>query len=280
LARVESITGDVADPLVWQRALRETDVVLHLAAQTSLRFSEENPEADFRINVASARHLFDSVRENSPTVVFASTSTVFGLPRSLPVSEDAPDDPLTVYDRHKKLAESILHALPRAISLRLTNVYGPGPSPKKHDRGIIDTMIRRALDGRPLEVFGAGTAVRDYLFIDDAVSAFLGATRAPDGTAGRAFVVGSGEGHSLRSAFELVAARVARRTGRSVDIVTVPPPPELHAIDSRSFVADHRRFSEFTGWQPTLSLEQGIDATLDDIESADTDSKSARVQSS
>ena len=135
---------------------------------------------DFHANVMPIRHLLAACarRAPRPIVVFAGTVTEAGIPSRLPVNEDEPDNPITAYDRHKLIAENDLKAaaaqgVVRGATLRLSNVYGPGRDGKPHDRDVLNRMIRAALAAEPLTVYGSGEYMRDYVFVEDVVDAFL-----------------------------------------------------------------------------------------------------------
>jgi nucleoside-diphosphate-sugar epimerase len=269
---VADVTGDIRDPGLWERCLDGVDIVFHLAAQTSTYVANADPIADQAVNVLPMLLLLETCRRHGmqPTVCFASTVTVAGIPEHLPVNETHPDHPLTVYDLHKRMAEQYLRwyaeqGLVRGVTLRLANVYGPGPCSSRTDRGILNQMIRRARDGEPLTVFGTGEQIRDYLYIEDAARAFLAAASHGDALSGQHFVIGSGEGHAIAAALELVAARAAVRTALPVEVQHVAPPGTLSPIEQRNFVADPQRFCAATGWRPFYPLREGIDRTLEDL---------------
>lgn len=266
------LTGDYADTELWRRVLPGADAVFHLAAQTSFYKAAENPDADFAANVAPMRALLEAGRGAGlkPFIVFAGSSTEAGLPQRATVDETHPDAPVTVYDLHKLLAEKLLEGyarqgLARGATLRLSNVYGPGPKSSAADRGILNASIAKALRGEPLTVYGKGEPVRDYLYIDDLAGAFLAAGRGGPALDGRHFVMGSGRGVSLKASFELVAARVEVKTGRKVPVVSVPEPPGLSPIEARRFVADASAFRAAAGWAPKVALEDGIDRTIESL---------------
>lgn len=265
-------TGDYAEPELWRRALPGADAVFHLAAQTSFYKAAENPEADFHANVAPMRALLEAGRTggHKPFIVFAGSSTEAGLPQRPAVDESHPDAPITVYDLHKLLAEKLLEGysrqgLARGATLRLSNVYGPGPKSSSCDRGILNASIAKALRGETLTVYGKGEPVRDYLFIDDLAAAFLAAGRGAPEVNGRHFVMGSGRGVSLKASFELVAARVEAKTGKKVSVASVPEPAGLSPIEGRRFVGDSSAFRAAAGWAPEVALEDGIDRTIDSL---------------
>jgi nucleoside-diphosphate-sugar epimerase len=147
--------------------------------------------------------------------------------------------------------------------LRLSNVYGPGPSSSSADRGILNGMIQKALKGEQLTMYGRGEWLRDYLFVEDAAEAFLLAGAHIDSVKGQHFVVGSGKGHSLHDAFHLVAERVTAKAGLRVKVVQVAAPSSLLPIETRQFVADPTKFKLATGWLAHYTLADGIDRTIE-----------------
>ena len=268
-ATIVDLLGDVRERAIWEQVVA-ADAIFHLAAQTSVAVANDDPERDFHANVTPMRHLLAACRQwrRRPMVVFAGTVTQSGLPATLPINEDAPDDPITVYDRHKLMAERDLTAAANrgdvyGTTLRLANVYGPGAHGRRADRDVLNRMIAAAMIGQPVTVHGSGEQVRDYVFVDDVVDAFvLAAVSAPIVNGGY-FLIGSGHGTTIRTAFELVAARVARSTGRRVEVTSVAPPMPLSDIEQRNFIADHSRFSAATGWRPKVDLADGIDRTVE-----------------
>ena len=252
----------------WEQAAA-ADVICHLAAQTSVPFAEDHPEEDCHANVGAMHRLISACEHGgrAPIVIFAGTVTQAGIQNALPVSENVVDAPATVYDRHKLMAENALkeatrRGAVRGVSLRLSNVYGPGGHGRNPDRDVLNRMIRMALSGQPLTVFGSGAYVRDYLFIDDAISAFAHAAASAASVSGRHFVIGSGHGVSISDAFELIASRVSAVTARRVDVIRDTTGVQLSPIQQRSFIADTAAFSAATGWRARRSLADGIDRTI------------------
>jgi len=269
-AEVIDVAGDLREPSTWRRALEAADVVIHLAAQTSASAAQAAPAADFEANVVPVLQLLEVCRAsgNRPAVLFAGTVTQAGVPLRTPVDESHPDHPATVYDEHKLAAENQLklHAARghvRGATLRLANVYGPGPRSRSPDRGILNAMVRRALAGEPLTVFGSGAYVRDYLYVLDAARAFVAAAAAIERLNGGHWVIGSGEGHTIEDSFNLVAARAAARTGRRVAVERVAAGAPLSALETRNFIADASRFRAATQWRPLCALQEGIDRTIE-----------------
>lgn len=268
-AAVIDLSGDVQSPSIWTCVPDDIDVIFHLAAQTNVYAANDNPQADLSANVLPVLQLLEHCQRRSrpPYIVLAGTATTVGLPKNLPVSETQPDRPVTIYDLHKFMAEQYVEYFSRlgpaqGCTLRLANVYGPGPPSSNANRGVLNMMIRRALRGEAVTLYGTGEQLRDYVFVDDVAGAFLAAGARPDLTAGRHFLIGSGAGHTLRAAFTLVTERVMAITGRRVPVVTVDSPTALSPIETRNFVADIRAMTCATGWLPKISLQDGIDRTI------------------
>jgi nucleoside-diphosphate-sugar epimerase len=272
LARIENIFADIRDPESWDRILAAVDIVFHFAAQTSVYVANEDPNADLSINVLPMLNLLETCRRKNfrPMVLFSGTATEAGLPVSLPVDETHPDNPITVYDLHKWMAENYLkhyvrEGHVRGAILRLANVYGPGPRSSSADRGVLNMMVRRALSGEALTIYGDGNFIRDYIYVEDVASAFIMAASNIDQVNGAHFIIGSGDGHTIAEALHLVAASVERKTGRCVQVLHVDPPATLSPIEKRNFVAATDRFTAATNWRSKVTLQEGIDRVIDDF---------------
>ena len=263
------IEADIREGIVWESLLDDVDVVFHFAAQTSVYVAEQDPLADLAINVMPMLHLLETCRRKklNPIVLFSGTVTEAGLTEHLPVNEDCPDHPITVYDLHKWMAENYLKHYTRSgiisgVVLRLANVYGPGPKSSSVDRGVLNMMIRKAISGHELTVYGDGRFLRDYVYVEDVAQAFLSAVANIETVTGKHFVIGSGEGYTILQAINLVAERVAIKTSRRVPVVSIYPPSLLSPIEFRNFVADTHQYTKSTGWMAKYSLIEGIDATI------------------
>jgi len=172
---VKILRGDLKSPKEAEKAVRDVDVVFHYAANPEVRVSTTNPDIHFNENVVATFNLLEAMRKNDvKQLVFASSSSVYGEPENIPVSEDAPIKPVSVYGASKAACESLIHAYSnlygiRSIILRYANIIGP------HLRhGIIyDLMLKLRKNSKVLEILGNGTQIRSYLYITDAVEATL-----------------------------------------------------------------------------------------------------------
>ena len=268
---VQRPRADVRTIGCWIDIVAHAEIVFHLAGNTSVEDADADPEDSLRSTVQPIVHLADAARaaNRRPRVVFASTATIYGLANPLPVDEGSEPAPVTTYDRHKLLAERQLASATcqeavDGVSLRLTNVYGPSPSNSTgRDRGILNRMARRAVAGEELCLFGDGNYLRDYVYVGDVVRAFLIAGVRP--RAYGVFNVASGTGTTVGDAFQLVAERAERRTGRRSPIRAVAWPAAADRIGSRQFIANIGRMAATFGWRPAVSLSEGIDLLIEDL---------------
>ncbi|HKY19600.1 MAG TPA: NAD-dependent epimerase/dehydratase family protein [Vicinamibacterales bacterium] len=261
--RVRVNIADVRQESTMNHLVRDREVIFNLAGQVSHIDSMRDPHTDLEINCRSQLSILEACRKFNPAVkvVFAGTRQVYGKPDSLPVTEDHLVRPIDVNGVNKAAGENY-HVLynnvfnVRACSLRLTNVYGPRQLIKHNRQGFIGWFIRLALEGREIQIFGDGSQIRDFVYVEDATDAFLRAG-ASDACNGHVFNVGGGEPMSHRDLVSLLIEVAGAGTARYV-----PWPPEKKAIDIGSFYADSSRFRSAVGWEPRVSLKDGLAATL------------------
>jgi len=173
--RVEILRGDLKNPEIAERSVRDVDVVFHYAANPEVRVSTTNPEIHFNENVVATFNLLEAMRKNDvKELVFASSSSVYGEPENISVSEDAPIRPISVYGASKAACENLIHAYSRlcgikAVVLRYANVVGP-----RLRHGVIwDFINKLRKDSSELEILGDGEQVRSYIYVEDAVEATI-----------------------------------------------------------------------------------------------------------
>jgi nucleoside-diphosphate-sugar epimerase len=198
-----------------------------------------------------------------PRVVYASTATVYGINNKGPSREDVLPDPTTTYDLHKFFAEKQLkfasdNKILEGVSLRLANVYGPSPSKSaSDDRGILNKIARFSLAGNNIQLYGDGNYLRDYIYIEDVVSAFLTAGVAKN-VSGCSFNVATGRSVTIQYAFQMVVSQAKEVTGKDTIIEYVDWPENVDPIEFRNFVASTSNFKDIAGWSSTINIEDGI----------------------
>ncbi|MFH0947960.1 MAG: NAD-dependent epimerase/dehydratase family protein [Elusimicrobiota bacterium] len=271
-AKIKDVQGDISKTETFDGLLDDIDIIFHFAAQTSVYKANENPMVDWQINVVPMLNMLEICRKKNlkPVILFSGTVTEAGMPVSLPVNEKHPDNPITIYDLHKLMSENYLkyyvkQDFVKGAVLRLANVYGPGPKSSSVDRGILNMMIRRALNGENLTLYGDGKYIRDYIYVKDVARAFLFAASNIEKTNGQHFVIGSGNGITIADAFNLVVDRVSLKTSKKVEVNNVPPPSTLSLIENRNFVADSSKFMKYAGWNAEYTLNMGIDAVIESM---------------
>lgn len=268
-ANVTDVCADISLGQVWTEIVSKADIIYHLAAQTSVGEAEKDPIADFNANVLPVLHMVKACKSHGhcPVVVFSGTATQIGLSEQLPVTENHPDSPITVYDMHKLAGENYLKhwarlGVLRATILRLANVYGPGPRSSSSDRGVINMMVRKALSGQELTIYGRGDCLRDYVYVDDVIRAFLKAAVNIEQLNAKHFLIGSGQGFTIAQAIGLVAEEAQRMTHRPVCVKHITPLSQQSTIESRNFVANTKAFRDKANWQIEYDLPRGIRRTL------------------
>jgi UDP-glucose 4-epimerase len=265
----EFVQADLLDPDALARAFKAQsfDGVLHFAALTLVGESVEQPERYYRGNVVGALNLLDAMREAGvKRIVFSSTAATYGETDTIPISEDAPQRPVNAYGGSKLAVDHMLTDEARAhgvaaVSLRYFNVAGAnGPLGEDHEpeTHLVPLILQAAAGAREyVSIFGTdydtrdGTALRDYVHVDDLATAHVLALERAEPRRHSIFNLGSGTGHTVREVID--AAR--RVTGREFEVREAPRRPG----DPAALVASGERARQALGWTPERSLEQMIE---------------------
>jgi nucleoside-diphosphate-sugar epimerase len=262
--RLKVNIADVRDEFSMSHLVRGEDFLFNLAGQTSHIDSMENPYTDLDINCRSQLFILEACRKYNPAikVVYAGTRQVYGKPDSLPVDEEHPIRPVDVNGIHK-MAGEWYHRLYyqvygiRTCSLRLTNTYGPRMRIKDARQTFLGVWIRRLIDGNPIEIWGDGLQVRDFNYVDDAVSAML-MVALSEKADGHVYNLGSPEPVSLKALAEMMV-----RIFKGGEYRILPFPGKRKAIDIGDYYADFGKIREDFQWTPKVGLEEGLSRTFD-----------------
>lgn len=261
--RVRIVRANIGAPRRLRDIIRRAGMIFNLAGEISHIHSMRWPRRDAVLNASSQLNFLQECARSAPGVriVFAGTRQVYGVPKYLPVDEDHPINPVDFNGVHKGAAMMyhMLHARAKqldAIVLNLTNLYGPRMSLSTPCQGFLANFIRKLLAGRQLEVFGDGRQLRDPVYVDDAVDAFLAAGLAEQ-PASPIYNVGGPEPLAL-----LEIAEMASRAARQEPPLLRPFPPQQRMIDIGSYYADTSRIRRELGWTPRVRFEEGIERTL------------------
>ncbi|MFN8525015.1 MAG: NAD-dependent epimerase/dehydratase family protein [Chloroflexota bacterium] len=261
--RLSTRDVDVRDALAMERLVQGQDLIFNLAGQLSHIDSMRDPFTDLDINCRAQLSLLEACRHHNPRVkiVFASTRQFYGRPDYLPVDEKHLLHPTDVNGINKMAGEwyhilyNNVYGL-RACSLRLSNTYGPRMLVRNNRQTFLGWMIRQVLDSEEIQIFGDGTQLRDMMYVDDVVEAFLLAG-ASDVANGQVFNLGGPEPLSLRSIVETLIEAAGDGSYR-----LVPFPEDKKAIDIGSFYSDFTKIQRALGWQPRVALQDGLERTI------------------
>ena len=271
--------GDVRDRLNLRRALAGVGEIYHLAAQVAVTTSLEEPVDDFAVNAHGTLNLLEEARllPERPFLLFTSTNKVYGtLPelelelerngrRWQPVdpviqarglNETVPLDFCTPYGCSKGAADQYVLDYAksygiRSIVFRMSCIYGPHQHGTE-DQGWVAHFLIRALENEQITLYGDGRQVRDLLFVDDLVEAFLAASQRIGAVSGHAFNIGGGPSNvfSLLEMVQLIG-EVAREAP-PVSFAEPRPSDQLY------YVSDTRKFQKLTGWRPRVEVKEGV----------------------
>jgi UDP-glucose 4-epimerase len=260
--RVRVVEADLREAARIVPLVEGCRFVFNLAARTSHMGSVADPVGDLGANAEAALGLLELCRAHAPeaVIVYAGTRQVYGVPERLPVDEShpvRPPDPNAVAKMTGEAYHLLYHRIHgvRALSLRLTNVFGPRMRVKDARQGFLGVWLRRLVEGEPFEVWD-GAQKRDLAYVDDVVEAFLGAAATKD-AAGRALNVGGAPTVSL---IELARLLVEENGGGRFEVKAFPP--DRRAIDIGDYEADDRLFRRLAGWAPRVSLRDGLARTI------------------
>ena len=261
---------DLNEQKSWIKIVRHSDIIIHLAGNTSILSAENNPADSLISSVLPIIHLVGAAKELSckPRVIFASSVTIYGLNEDFPIEESHISNPITSYDLHKFFAEQQFkiasnNNLIDGISLRLANVYGPSLNESRaKDRGVLSKVTKMSFENKNPQVYGNGSYIRDYIYIDDVVSAFLYASIIEYDeirkTSEITFNVASGVGVSVKDVFSLISSEVNKITGNKLQVKNAPWPKGVNEIEKRNFIGSAERLKLLSGWTPSVSLEDGV----------------------
>lgn len=255
--------GDLRDAAVVQAAVADQEVVFDFAGATGAADSNDAPLANVDIEVTPHLTLFHAcaAQPKPPLVVFCSSRLVYGRPQYLPVDEEHPLSPASLYAAHKITTENYLrvfhqtHGLPYCI-VRLSNPYGPHDDPQAKSYGAINRFIQLASRHEPIRIYGEGLQLRDYIYVDDALRVFL-SLAAQARCHNTVFNLGAPQPLHLREAVEIIAKLAG---GTRIDFV--PWPANARVVETGDYHCDHAKLSAHVALPPPLSFSEGVRRTL------------------
>ena len=245
---------DMTDSLKLQTCLSKIDIVYHLASSCLPKSSNVSPQLDVSTNLIGSLNILQScIKNNIKKLIFISSGgTVYGIPRNFPIGENHPTNPLCSYGVNKLAIEKYIYMYRELYGLdstvlRLANPYGEGQR-LKASQGVVPIFLNLALNSKTLEIWGDGSAVRDFIYISDVVEAILLSSTC--NSAEHVFNIGSGTGCSLLS----LVSMIEKIVGKKVNV---------HFKESRGFDVPKNvlcidKAKQYLNWEPSISLEVGV----------------------
>ena len=257
--RISLIQADVTDGKAVESAVRGASTVFHLAAQTSVAKSIENPDHTNSVNVAGTLNLLEAcVTHGVERLVYASSTAVYGNPRELPITEESPTNPISPYGASKLAAERYCWVYSHAyglntVILRYFNVYGPR-QPRGGYSNVITSFADRILQGNPPVIYGDGDQTRDFIHVGEVVDATVRA--ATGGVApGETFNVATGKPTAVNQLADIMLKLMERE-----DLEPIHADPR--SGDIRRSYADTAKAEKQLGFKAKISLREGLENLL------------------
>jgi CDP-paratose 2-epimerase len=274
------ILGDIRQAAQVEEAVREADVIVHLAAQVAVTTSVQKPREDFEVNATGTFHVLEAARssERKPMILYASTNKVYGQMENVLVAEDGsryvyqdssfstselqPLDFYSPYGCSKGAGDQYvrdyarIYGLPSVV-MRQSCIYGMHQFGAE-DQGWVAWFIIAAMTERPITIYGDGKQVRDLLYVDDLLDAYDLAINNPKQSVGQVFNLGGGKENTLSVYHEFIPL-LEKILGRKVEVSW----KEWRLGDQKVFISDIRKARELLHWEPQLKIVDGLRRLVD-----------------
>jgi NAD dependent epimerase/dehydratase len=259
LAAVQLMHGDLTDAEFVLRLVAGCDAIFHLGALVAIPYSYSAPRSYVSTNIEGTLNILEAARAcETPRLIHASSSEVYGSARYVPMDEAHPLRAQSPYAATKiaadKLVESYVDSVGlKAVILRPFNTFGP----RQSARAVIPTVIGQALGGGPVIQLGATAPIRDLTYVTDTVAGFIAMARANDVVSG-CYNLGTGTGIAIGDLAELILREMGVEADIEMDTQRLRPA----ASEVQKLISGHDAFTAATGWQPEVRLEEGIRQTI------------------
>ena len=261
LKDVEVISGDIRDPNGVREAVRDADIVFHLAALIAIPFSYRSPDAYVDTNIRGTLNMLQACRDSNTEggVIVTSTSEVYGTAQYVPIDEEHPLQPQSPYSATKIGADAMSESFYRSFDLpvkiaRPFNTYGP----RQSARAVIPTIITQLLNGSSEIKLGALHPTRDLNYVQDVCNGFVAIAKC-DEAVGKAINIGSGYEVSIEDVANLIIERI--NPGATIVSEEMRKRPDKSEVER--LVCNNSLIKELTGWEPEVSLEDGLSETIE-----------------
>jgi len=261
--KVDVKIGDMRNPATIKQVAIDKEIIFNLAGTLSHIDSMQDPLTDMEINCRAQLCLLEACRKfnNKVKIVFAGTRNQYGKALYLPVDEKHIQEPTDINGINSIAAEKY-HLLYnriyeiKAVSLRMTNTFGPRHQMKHSRQGILNWFIRLLMDKKTIELYGDGSQIRDVNYVDDVVDALIVSARS-NKTNGEVYNLG-GEAITLKEFVQKAIKILGSGTYKMKKF-----PKERKSIEIGNYVADIKKIKDELDWQPATSIEEGIQKTIE-----------------
>jgi len=246
------VWGSVTDPEIVNKTVKEHDIILHLAAHINVDESIQDPGFTFKANIEGTYNILEAVRKNKNRLIYTSTCEVYGAPMGKRLIDETIElRPHSPYAASKAAADRLCFAYFKTYGLNISiirpfNVFGPRQEEDEFG-ALIPILVKRAIEGKSLQIFGQGQQTRDYMYINDVVQAYDLLVRL-ENTAGEVYNFGMGKETSVKD----IAEYIAKKFGVGIEHV------KSRAGEVTNFCADITKVKKL-GFQPKVSIWEGID---------------------
>lgn len=230
---------DIRDYPNLEKAIKKMDAVIHLGAQTDVRKSFEDPKLDYEVNYEGTRNVVKVCKKTGAKLIFTSSAAIYGNSLEIPTKEGSPKLPVSFYGLHKLLAEKECERI-NAFIIRPFNIYGP------NGHGAINKFIELMKFDKEITLFNDGSHTRDYVHVEDVISALITGLKSKPGT----YNIASGKETSINEIMNIISKELAKKPKIKYKI--------LKEGDTSRSVADITKAKKELMWYPKITLETGI----------------------
>lgn len=250
--KVNFVKADIRSKEI-QKEFENIEIVFHQAANIEIAKSFKNPLPSTEVNILGTLNILEACRKFDCRLIFASSTSIYGEPKNLPIKENHTLNPTSPYALSKKIGEeycklySEIYGL-KTLSLRYFNVYGPKQRATSPYSGVISIFIRNLLNNKPLIIYGDGEQTRDFVNVKDVAQANILAARSK--VLGKAINIGTGKQTSINQLVKILA----KITGKKLEVIH----KSQRIGDVKYSLADITLAKELLNWEPKISLESGL----------------------
>jgi UDP-glucose 4-epimerase len=264
---VQLVRGDIKNPETCLACAKDVDIIVHLAANTGVGPSVEEPAADMENNVIGTFNMLEAARQNKvQRFIFASSGAPVGE-CTPPIHEEMAPHPVSPYGASKLAGEGYCSAYYQTfgietVALRFGNVYGPGST---HKNSVIAKFIKQAFNKESLEIYGDGTQTRDFIFIHDLVNAICKAANLPSNIGGEIFQIATSQEHTVNEVADLLKDELKKQCNIDMTITHGSP----RQGDVKRNYSDTTKAKNILDWQNQTELKEGIEKIVNWFKTSD-----------